>query len=133
LYITFNNFYDGRDEIINYSPNDLSSVTEFLSNGSKKIIFSYTFNPASQSSSTIEIKYKTKNFDKTGEFEDAIIYTISSTTPTQGSQSSVQPPLINVQPPQNQSSQQPSSNGIIDIIINTINTAIENVKDFFGF
>jgi hypothetical protein len=136
LYIMFNNFYDGRDEIISYSPDNLSSSTEFLSNGSKKITFSYTFNPASQSSSTIEIKYKTKNFDKTGEFEDTIIYTISSTAPTQGSQSSVQPPLINVQPPQNQPSQppqQPSSGGIIDIIINTINTAIENVKDFFGF
>jgi hypothetical protein len=133
FYIMFNNFYDGRDEIISYSPDNLSSSTEFLSNGSKKITFSYTFNPASQSSSTIEIKYKTKNFDKTGEFNDTIIYTISSTTPTQGSQSSIQSPLINVQPPQNQPPQQPSSGGIIDIIINTINTAIENVKDFFGF
>jgi hypothetical protein len=133
FYIMFNNFYDGRDEIISYSPDNLSSSTEFLSNGSKKITFSYTFNPASQSSSTIEIKYKTKNFDKTGEFNDTIIYTISSTTPTQGSQSSIQSPLINVQPPQNQPPQQPSSGGIIDIIINTINTAIENVKGLFGF
>jgi len=131
LNIILNNFYVGRDNIeyASSTSGNLTQEEEFLSNGSKKITFSYTFNP-SQSSSTITINYTTGNNYR------GIEYIVSSTAQTQGSQSSVQPPLINVQPPQNQPPQPlqpPSSGGIIDIIINTINTAIENVKDFFGF
>jgi hypothetical protein len=129
LNIILNNFYVGRDEIKNTSPNNLTQSEESLSNGSKKITFSYTFDPASQSSSTITIDYTTGNNYRSVE------YIVSSTAPTQGSQSSIQTPLINVQPPQQpQPPQQSPSGSIIDIINNIIiNPIKKGVKRIFGF